>query len=126
MLIWQKLMNAPAVSGGYSCNLTVGDFSGILYGYDTPAGQGVSIGSIDAEPVPSFTMASASWTGTDLAVWFIGDCLSLVSSLNVYIDGVNRGGSGSWVYNTDIAGYTTLDRTVTIGITSGTYLFEIK
>jgi hypothetical protein len=126
MMVWQKLMSAPAAAGGYSCNLTVGNFSGAVYGYDTEDGLGLSIGSIDAEPVPGFTMATAAWSGTDLSIYFIGDCLSLVTSLNVYIDSVNRGGAGSWVYNSAIPGYTTLDRTVTIGITSGTYLFEIK
>jgi hypothetical protein len=122
MMIWQKLMSAPAVVG-YSCNLTIGFFSGV-YGFGTVAFPGADFGSIDAEPIPGETLRGAFWTTTpEFFVSFVGDVTSLVGGFDVYFNGANYGGAGAWSFS---SGNTSVIRPTIPSETSGTYLFEIK
>jgi hypothetical protein len=121
-LIWQKLI-APTAAAGYSCNLTIGTFSGVL-GFGTVAVPGVAFGSIDAEPIPGETLNCALWTTTpEFVVNFAGDVVSLVNGFDVYFNGVNYGGAGAWSFT---SGATNLSRPTTPSETTGTYLLEIK
>jgi hypothetical protein len=121
-ILARKLMDAPA-AGGFSCNLTVGEFSGFFYGYDT----GVAVdtfGSISGQPISGEVMDYCFWfsDGSTLSVGFAGDLLSTLDLLDVHINGVNYGGIGDWAYGTGT--------TLTVGsgptLTSGTYLLEFK
>jgi hypothetical protein len=123
MLIWQKLMMAEAAPAGFSCNITLGSGSG-FYGYDTGVLVG-TFGSIDGEPIPGETLVTAVWNGSNnLSVAFDGDILATLTTLNVYVNSVNYGGSGEWDNSSGI--YTVLERNVAVPETSGTYLFELK
>lgn len=79
------IMAAPK-STGYSCTMTAGASSGIT-GY----GDGVFMplmGSIDHEPIPGATLlflasgSGISWIG------FVGNLVSLLSGLTIWIDNV--------------------------------------
>lgn len=115
-------MSAPATGGGYSCNVTVGVFSGVFYGYFSGL-----MGSIDAEPIPGEILVGFYWTsnpGTPV-VWFNGDITSTVSGLDVYFDGVQVGDGGDWAYNS-VDNRTELTCFDEVDYASGTYLLEIK
>lgn len=115
----RKLMDAPAASG-YSCNLTIGTDAG-LYGYSVPLG----FGSISAEPVPGHVLGAVVWVsdGSYIGVAFSTNCLTLVTALNAYVNGVNYGGAGSWAWDGSQTAFEALSGPT---LTSGTYLFEIK
>lgn len=107
-------------SSGYSCNLTIGADSG-LYGYSVPIG----FGSISAEPVPGHVLDAVVWVsdGSYIGVAFSTNCLTLVTALNAYVNGVNYGGAGSWAWD---GSHTAFEAFSGPTLTSGTYLFEIK
>jgi hypothetical protein len=123
MMVWQKLMSAPA-AGGFSCTITIGDYFGAIYGYN----PSLAIGSIDAEPIPGETLFGCYWIpGDNLYVAFETDIVSTVTSLDVWLGGVNYGGSGAWTYG-DLDGdmVTHVIRGTMPSATSGTILLELK
>jgi len=122
----RKLMDAPAVAGGYSCNLTIGTGGG-AYGYDTGLVTG-TYGSIDAEPIPGEILEAAAWTpdGSYLSVYFnysVG-LVDVLQPLDFYINGVNYGGAGIWDDSSGIVVVFEVFAGPTL--TSGTYLVEFK
>jgi hypothetical protein len=125
MMVWQKLMMAEAAPAGYSCTITIGTPGGGFYGYDTGA-LIVTFGSISAEPISSETLTGVVWSTFGSIVAFDGDVLSLVGSLDVWIGGVDYGGSGDWEYNTGYPGLTAVETVGYPGATSGTILLELK
>jgi hypothetical protein len=125
-MIWQKLMMAEAAPAGYSCTITIGDYFGVLYGYGTEDGNlGQNVGSIDAEPIPGETLVDCFWDPAGAAtVVILGNVTGLVGSLNVWLGGVNYGGSGNWTYDGSFA--TSVTTGTSPSNTSGTILLEIK
>lgn len=122
----RKLMDAPAVAGGYSCNLTIGTGGG-GYGYDTGLITG-TYGSIDAEPISGENFVAAGWLsdGSYLSVYFnysVG-LVDVLQPLDFYINGVNYGGSGIWDDSSEI--YVVFETSSGPTLTSGTYLVEFK
>lgn len=125
-MIWQKLMSAPEVASGYSCNLTIGTGGG-GYGYDTGVITG-TFGSIDAEPIPGETLLAAVWAsdGSFLTVAFdyAAGLVDVLQPLDVCINGVNYGGSGLWDDSSEI--FVIFEVYSGPTLTSGTYLVEFK
>jgi hypothetical protein len=119
-MIWQKLI-APTASGGYSCNLTIGGSD--PYGYSVSLAG--TFGSIDAEPVPGETLEVMAW-GSFInikLIYFAGDIVTLLNPFDVYFNGVNYGGAGSWAVDGSYTGY---ELSSAPPETSGTYLLELK
>lgn len=115
-------------AAGYSCTLTIGNSSGVLYGYAKSGDlQGFGpFGSISGQPIAGQTLDTLYWDNPSTAFFaaFAGDILSTLTALNVWVNGVNYGGAGSW--DNSSGTHTVYEGASGPSLTSGSYLVEIK
>lgn len=99
-----------SVTATFSCNMTAGNYSGAIFGYENPADTAIGggfggFGSIDGEPVPGATLLGFfSFTGVSY-IFFDGDIASDLAGLNLWVDGVEYAigeEPGSWLYVPDL------------------------
>lgn len=81
---------------GYSFTMTAGNYVGFVFGYYPDIG----FGSIDAEPIPGETLISCVSAPSQRrsSVAFPGDLTSLLTGLQVWIDGVPFTLTTPWTY----------------------------
>ena len=111
--------------GGYSFNMTAGDFAGVVFGYYPAA----SVGSIDVEPIAGQNLVQSIAVipqGLSVVV-FSGDLREFLSGFTVWVDGVEFNtinATGDWELVEGETGYKFGDGTE---FTDGnTYFIEIK
>jgi hypothetical protein len=91
---------AAGGGGGFSFNMTAGDFVGVLQGY-SDGSQTSAFGSIDAEPLPGNNLALCI-SGSLPGITFHGDATSTLTGLTVWVDSVEYPFDGQdWMYNSD-------------------------
>lgn len=79
-------------ASGYSCTVTVGNYSSALFGYEKAPGTYGGFGSINVEPIAGQTLALCycnHWTLFSVA--FVGDISATLAGLHVWWDGVDYG-----------------------------------
>jgi hypothetical protein len=125
MMIGSGLVKSLGAGGGggpYSCNMTAGTY--VIYtGY--VAG---TTGSIDAEPVTDETLlyVLAVGGGSGL-IAFVGDLVTTLSGLTVWIDSVEYPPASDWTYDSENDATTySIGGTFPDLVDAETYLIEIK
>ena len=113
--------------GGFSFNMTAGDFAAVAQGYSN--GNSLpAFGSIDAQPISGHDLSFLISGGGGNAIEFIGDVTAQLAGLTVWVDGVEYPFDAvDWTYDIDndltTAGWNTAGPTF---VNTSIYAVEIK